>query len=48
MFVGEVRGGSLSNWRHSVMVGSAVFCVAFVVLFGGARMPAWMQQGDVS
>jgi hypothetical protein len=22
--------------------------VAFVVLFGGARMPAWMQQGDVS
>jgi hypothetical protein len=21
-----------------------LFCVAFVVLFGGARMPAWMQQ----
>ena len=27
------------------MVRSAVFCVVFVVLFGGARMPAWMQQG---
>ena len=23
-------------------------CGVFVVLFGGARMPAWMQQGDVS
>jgi hypothetical protein len=46
--IGEMRGGSLSNRRHTVMVRSAVFCVAFVVLFGGARMPAWMQQGDVS
>jgi hypothetical protein len=43
-----MRGGSLSNRRHTVMVRRAVFCEAFVVLFGGARMPAWMQQGDVS
>ena len=43
-----MRGGRLSNRRHTVIVGSAVFCVEFLVLFGGARMPAWMQQGDVS
>jgi hypothetical protein len=30
------------------MVGSAVFCVAFVVLFGGARMAHLLPQRDVT
>jgi hypothetical protein len=29
------------------MVGNAVFCVAFVVLFSGAKMAHLMPQGDI-
>ena len=35
-----LRGGSVSNWRHTIIAGCAIFCAAFVMLFGGARMPA--------
>jgi hypothetical protein len=33
-YIAEVRVGSLWNGWHTVMVISAIFCVAFIVLFG--------------
>jgi hypothetical protein len=39
-----MRGGSLLNQQQdTIMVGSGGFCVAFVVLFGGARMSGRVQ-----
>ena len=47
-WVGELRGGRWWDRRHTVMVGSAVFCVAFAMLFGGARIAHLVPQGDVT